>query len=199
MALDQVVCSVQIQPVNVPAMLVTKAPNVMQLVVAILLVQAVHHVMLLLANVLARLVTQVSRAIPAQQITIEQVMELAKVRLIVRSQLSYLLEIFLFSACSCDSTGSSSLQCADSTGLCTCNAGYKGTNCNAACGCDTTGSSSTACDQSTGQCTCKTGYTGVTCNSCATNYYRASDGTCTGQILSSHCSASFFHTYMLNI
>ena len=85
MALDQVVCSVQIQPVNVPAMLVTKAPNVMQLVVAILLVQAVHHVMLLLANVLARLVTQVSRAIPAQQITIEQVMELAKVRLIVRS------------------------------------------------------------------------------------------------------------------
>ena len=88
--------------------------------------------------------------------------------------------MFLFSACSCDGTGSSSLQCADSTGLCTCNAGYKGTNCNAACGCDTTGSSSTACDQSTGQCTCKTGYTGVTCNSCSTNYYRASDGTCTG-------------------
>ena len=96
MALDQVVCSVQIQPVNVPAMLVTKAPNVMQLVVAILLVQAVHHVMLLLANVLARLVTQVSHAIPVQQITIEQVMELAKVSLIVRSQLSS-SNVFIFS------------------------------------------------------------------------------------------------------
>ena len=85
MVLVQVVCSVQIQQGNVPAMLVTKAPNVMQLAVVILLVQAVQHVMLLLVNVLARLVTQVSRAIPAQQITIEQVMELAKVRLIVRS------------------------------------------------------------------------------------------------------------------
>ena len=84
-------------------------------------------------------------------------------------------------ACNCDATGSSSLQCADSTGQCTCNAGYKGTKCDATCGCDSTGSSGTACDASSGQCTCKTGYTGTTCNSCATNYYKTSDGTCTGE------------------
>ena len=70
------------------------------------------------------------------------------------------------SACGCDGTGSSSLQCADSTGQCTCNDGYKGTNCDATCGCDTTGSSSTSCDQSTGQCTCKTGYAGRICTAC---------------------------------
>ena len=84
------------------------------------------------------------------------------------------------SACECDGTGSSSLQCADSTGQCTCNFGYKGTTCDATCGCNTTGSSSTACDVSSGQCTCKTGYTGLICNLCLTNYYQASDGTCTG-------------------
>ena len=95
-------------------------------------------------------------------------------------------------ACGCDATGSSSLQCADSTGQCTCNAGYKGTKCDAACGCDTTGSSSTSCDQSTGQCTCKTGYTGTTCNSCDTNYYRASDGTCTGKY---HFIKAYSSTY----
>ena len=69
----------------------------------------------------------------------------------------------LIVACGCDATGSSSLQCADSTGLCTCNSGYKGTKCDAACGCDGTGSSGTACDQSSGQCTCNNGYTGTTC------------------------------------
>ena len=86
-------------------------------------------------------------------------------------------------ACNCDATGSSSLQCADSTGQCTCNAGYKGTNCDASCGCDGTGSSSTSCDASTGQCTCNSGYSGTTCNTltCATNFYKESDGsTCTG-------------------
>ena len=89
---------------------------------------------------------------------------------------------FLPIACSCDSIGSSSLQCVDSTGTCTCNAGYQGTKCDTACGCDTTGSSSTACNQMTGQCTCKTGYTGITCKSCDTNYFNASDGkTCTGK------------------
>ena len=83
-------------------------------------------------------------------------------------------------ACNCDATGSSSLQCADSTGQCTCNAGYKGTKCDATCGCDATGSSGTSCDASSGQCTCNTGYTGTTCNSCATNYYRTSGGACAG-------------------
>ena len=88
----------------------------------------------------------------------------------------------IFSACGCDTTGSSILQCANSTGQCTCNAGYKGTKCDTACGCDTTGSRSKSCDQLTGQCTCNTGYTGTTCNTCDTNYYKAGDGvTCTGQ------------------
>ena len=96
----------------------------------------------------------------------------------------------LFSACGCHVTGSSSLQCADLTGQCSCNAGYKGTKCDTACGCDTTGSSSTACDLSTGQCTCKIGYTGGTCSSCA--YHQASDGTCTGQILLSQYAYKVF-------
>ena len=69
----------------------------------------------------------------------------------------------LFTACGCDATGSSSLQCADTSGQCTCNAGYKGTKCDAACGCTSPGSSGTACDASTGQCTCNNGYTGTTC------------------------------------
>ena len=102
-----------------------------------------------------------------------------KSMLITVFQMPILYKCF-FSACGCDATGSSNLQCADSTGQCTCNAGFKGTTCNTACGCDTTGSSGTACDASSGQCTCNTGYTGTTCNSCATNYYRKSDGTCAG-------------------
>ena len=69
----------------------------------------------------------------------------------------------MFTACGCDATGSSSLQCADTSGQCTCNAGYKGTKCDAACGCTSPGSSGTACDASTGQCTCNNGYTGTTC------------------------------------
>ena len=56
MPLDQVVCNVLIHQVNAPAMLDTKAPNVMLLVVVIPLVQAVLHVMLLQVNVLARMV-----------------------------------------------------------------------------------------------------------------------------------------------
>ena len=89
----------------------------------------------------------------------------------------------VFVACGCDATGSSSQECADTTGLCTCNAGYKGTKCDTACGCDSTGSSSTSCDQTTGQCTCNSGYSGTTCATltCATNFYKESDGkTCTG-------------------
>ena len=70
----------------------------------------------------------------------------------------------LFTACGCDATGSSSLQCADTSGQCTCNAGYKGTKCDAACGCTSPGSTGTACDASTGQCTCKNGYSGTTCD-----------------------------------
>ena len=70
----------------------------------------------------------------------------------------------LFTACGCDATGSSSLQCADTSGQCTCNAGYKGTKCDAACGCTSPGSTGTACDASTGQCTCKNGFSGTTCD-----------------------------------
>ena len=101
----------------------------------------------------------------------------------------YTNDPLLAPACGCDATGSSNLQCANSTGLCTCNAGYKGTKCNATCGCHTTGSSNTSCDQSTGQCTCNTGYTGITCNTCDANYYKASDGaTCACQYPFEICS-----------
>ena len=83
MVLVQVVCSVQIQQGNVPAMLVTKAPNVMQLVVAILLVQAVQHVMLLLVNALATVDTQELHVIHVPPTITEQVEELVQVRIIL--------------------------------------------------------------------------------------------------------------------
>jgi len=81
--------------------------------------------------------------------------------------------------CGCDVTGSSSLQCAVSTGLCTCKAGYTGRTCNScatnyfrtsggaceACGCDSNGSSSLQCADSTGICTCKATYKGTKCDS----------------------------------
>ena len=79
MELVQVVCSVLIQLVNAPAILVTKASIVMLLAVVILLVQAVQLVMLLLGNALARLVIQVSYVILVLLITIEQVMDLVQV------------------------------------------------------------------------------------------------------------------------
>ena len=79
MELVQVVCSVLIQLVNAPAILVTKARIVMLLVVVILLVQAVQHVMLLLDSALAKLVIQVSYVILVLLITIEQVMDLVQV------------------------------------------------------------------------------------------------------------------------
>ena len=53
MQLDQAVYSVLIQLVNVPAMLVIRAPSVILLVGVIPLVQAEQHVMLLQVNVLA--------------------------------------------------------------------------------------------------------------------------------------------------
>ena len=179
MRLDQAVCNVLILLVNVPVTLVSKVPHVTLLVDVTLLVQVAQLVMPLQVNVLATQDTLEPPVIPVPLITIEQVGELVQVSFIssIFSGVSLYLQIS-FTACGCDATGSSSLQCADSTGICTCKAGYKGNKCDATCGCDTTGSSGTACDQSTGQCTCNTGYTGVTCNSCATNYYRKSDGTC---------------------
>ena len=59
MALVQAVYNVLIQQDNVPAMLATRVPNVMLLVVAIQQVQAAHHVTSLLDNVLAKLVIPV--------------------------------------------------------------------------------------------------------------------------------------------
>ena len=54
MPLVQAVYNVLIQLANVLAMLVTKAPNVMLLVVVIILVQVAQLVMLLRVNVLAK-------------------------------------------------------------------------------------------------------------------------------------------------
>ena len=167
MPLDRVVYNVLIHLVNVPAMLVTKVPSVMLLVVVIPLDQVVQHVMHQQVNVLVILAIQVPHAILATQITIEQVAELVQVSIyylyLFLVEINREMHINTFSACGCDATGSSSLQCADSTGQCTCNAGYKGTKCDATCGCDPTGSDGTACDASTGQCTCKNGFTGTTC------------------------------------
>ena len=181
--LVQVVCNVRLQPEHVLVTLVTRVPNVMLLVVVKQLVQAALHVISLQVNVLVILDTQEPHATLVTPTTIELVMEHAQVSTILLKAHpcdSFQHEI-IFLACGCDATGSRNLQCADSTGQCTCNAGYKGSKCDIACGCDTTGSRSTACDQLTGQCTCNNAYTGTTCNSCDTNYYKAGDGvTCAG-------------------
>ena len=77
--LVQAVYNVLIHLVNVPAMLVTKVPSVMLLVVAIPLDQVVQHVMHQQVNVVVILAIQVPHAILAIQITIEQVAELVQV------------------------------------------------------------------------------------------------------------------------
>ena len=181
MLLDQVVYNVRTQLVHVPAMADTRIPNVIQHVAVIPLVQAAQHVISLQVNVLVILDTQEPHATLVTLTTIELVMEHAQVvPFYSNTALQFKYEIN-FLACGCDATGSRNLQCVDSTGQCTCNAGYKGLKCDIGCGCDTTGSRSTACDQLTGQCTCNNAYTGTTCNSCDTNYYQAGDGvTCAG-------------------
>ena len=73
MALVQAVCNVLIQQDNVPAMLATRVPNVMLLVVAIQQVQVAHHVMLLPVNALAILDTQEPHVIPVTPTTTKQV------------------------------------------------------------------------------------------------------------------------------
>ena len=93
MPLDQVVCNVLIHQVNAPAMLDTKAPNVMLLVVVIPLVQAVLHVMLLQVNVLAILATQVPHVILVLPITTEQVVELVQVSIQLISRRNHLFVV----------------------------------------------------------------------------------------------------------
>ena len=93
--LVQAVYNVLIHLVNVPAMLVTKVPSVMLLVVAIPLDQVVQHVMHQQVNVLVILAIQVPHAILALQITIEQVVELVQVGLIVLIKLI----VFEFNIC----------------------------------------------------------------------------------------------------
>ena len=64
MPLVQVVYNVLIHLVNVPAMLATKVPNVMLLVVVHHLVLVEQHVMRPQVNVLAIVVTQVPHVLP---------------------------------------------------------------------------------------------------------------------------------------
>ena len=82
MALVQAAYNVRIQQDNVLAMLDTKAPNVMLLVVVIQQVQVAQHVMLLLGNALAILDTQEPHVTLVPQTTTEQVMELVQVQII---------------------------------------------------------------------------------------------------------------------
>ena len=79
MALVQAVCNVLIQQDNVPVMLAIRVPNVMLLVVVIQQVQVVQHVMLLLANALAKLDTPELHAIHVLPTITKQVMELVQV------------------------------------------------------------------------------------------------------------------------
>ena len=83
MAPVQAVCSVQIHPDNVPAMLAIKEQNVMSLAGVIQLVQVAQHVMLLQVNVLVILDTQEQHVILVPPITIEQVMEHVQVRVVL--------------------------------------------------------------------------------------------------------------------
>ena len=79
MQLVQAVYSVLIHLVSVPAMLDTKAPNVMLLVVVIPLVQVAQHVISQQVNVLAIQGTQEPHVTLVLPITIEQVVELVQV------------------------------------------------------------------------------------------------------------------------
>ena len=125
------ICNVSILPDSAPAMLVTRVWNVILVVDVILLVQEVYHVISWLVNVPAIMVTQEPHATPVTPITTKQATVLhVQVHIHNNCMLKCIL-IFLFSVCGCDATGSSSLQCADSTGQCTCNAGYEGTKCDA--------------------------------------------------------------------
>ena len=82
MAPVQAVCSAQIHPDNVHAMLATKEPNAMLLVDVIQLVQVAQHVMLLQVNVLVIQDTQELLVTLVQPTTLEQVMEPVQVCLI---------------------------------------------------------------------------------------------------------------------
>ena len=79
MQLVQAVYSVLIHLVSVPAMLDTKAPNVMLLVVVIPLVQVAQHVISQQVNVLAIQDTQEPLVMPVLPTTTEQVVELVQV------------------------------------------------------------------------------------------------------------------------
>lgn len=84
-------------------------------------------------------------------------------------------------ACSCDPTGSLSLDCNQLDGQCACLDGRGGRTCSDCedffwgdptdqcypCDCDTRGSASMQCDKRTGQCQCVTGVTGYKCDRCA--------------------------------
>ena len=125
------ICNVLILPDIALAMLVTRVQNAISLVVVIPLVQEVQHVISWPVNVPAIMLTQEPHATPVTPITTKQATVLhVQVRIHNYCMLKNVL-IFLFSVCGCDATGSSSLQCADSTGQCTCNAGYEGTKCDA--------------------------------------------------------------------
>ena len=93
MQLDQAVYSVLIQLVNVPAMLVIRAPSVMLLVGVIPLDQAARHVISQQVNVLAKLDTQEQHVTPATQITTEQVTEHVQVSIILSKHILQLISI----------------------------------------------------------------------------------------------------------
>ena len=86
--------------------------------------------------------------------------------------------------CACSASGTAS--CAESTGVCECNANVIGQLCDRcaenfytavpndlstcrACECNAAGT--LACDTSTGACTCKPGVTGASCDTCVTDFF----------------------------
>lgn len=93
--------------------------------------------------------------------------------------------VYLFTACNCNSTGSSSQMCAKLGGHCPCKAnvaervcsrchvGYYGFGPDGCrpCDCNGYGSIDGFCDENSGQCNCRTGTYGRQCDECQSGYW----------------------------
>ncbi|GFR71138.1 laminin subunit alpha-1-like [Elysia marginata] len=96
-------------------------------------------------------------------------------------------------ACGCVEAGSTSVQCDNSTGLCSCRPNTSGDLCDTcddgffglptlpceACGCDTTGTvPGQLCDKTNGQCQCQPGVGGRQCDQCDTFFVNFTTSGC---------------------
>lgn len=112
--------------------------------------------------------------------------------------------------CSCDATGSVSLQCDATSGACVCKSGVGGPKCDQCldgyyalsatgcrpCACNLAGSLNNTCNTTTGQCPCKRLTTGLLCDTCTSGSFHLSPGQVDGCLqcvcmgVASQCSSA---------